>query len=280
MVDVGGANSIRSFSRSWARAAGFQEVIPQHPTFVFASEQEQAPMHSSEGIQYGHITDTEPGRGPRTNITDRNLLQQSLIPPSSSPGMGPSNVAPSNLASEEFPRLDQAEPLLNPLNDHRSQGLKIDSCERKTLESELSRALSPSGNLGSQHNIFTIPPYLASPPIVGSYSSFRSYGTMNSAVMKSSMAGAGPLWKLQQEIEAAAAMTDEPQSILVKEVEQDGKIVLAVEGQSTLPQTVFNSIKFVPPTSHHAYDSKKLQRLSSTKTASSSGLACSLFPLA
>jgi hypothetical protein len=33
--------------------------------------------------------------------------------------------------------------------------------------------------------------------------------------------------------------------ILVKEVEQDGKIVLAVEGQSTLPQTVFNSTKYV-----------------------------------
>jgi vesicular inhibitory amino acid transporter len=32
---------------------------------------------------------------------------------------------------------------------------------------------------------------------------------------------------------------------LVKEVEQDGKIVLAVEGQSTLPQTVFNSTKYV-----------------------------------
>ena len=30
--------------------------------------------------------------------------------------------------------------------------------------------------------------------------------------------------------------------ILVKEVEEDGKIILTVEGQSTLPQTIFNSI--------------------------------------
>ena len=35
--------------------------------------------------------------------------------------------------------------------------------------------------------------------------------------------------------------------MLVKEIEQDGEFVLAVEGQSTLPQTIFNSIKCVPP---------------------------------
>lgn len=29
--------------------------------------------------------------------------------------------------------------------------------------------------------------------------------------------------------------------LLVKEVEQDGKLVLVIDGQSTLPQTVFNS---------------------------------------
>jgi vesicular inhibitory amino acid transporter len=42
--------------------------------------------------------------------------------------------------------------------------------------------------------------------------------------------------------EEGAASEDEFPPILVREVEQDGKIVLTVEGQSTLPQTIFNSI--------------------------------------
>ncbi len=39
-----------------------------------------------------------------------------------------------------------------------------------------------------------------------------------------------------------ALQDSEIQPILVREVEQDGKMVLTVEGQSTLPQTIFNSI--------------------------------------
>lgn len=50
------------------------------------------------------------------------------------------------------------------------------------------------------------------------------------------------LWREPQEVPANVPDQEIP-PILVKEVEQDGKIVLAVEGQSTLPQTVFNSIK-------------------------------------
>jgi vesicular inhibitory amino acid transporter len=53
------------------------------------------------------------------------------------------------------------------------------------------------------------------------------------------MAHAGQLWRQQQ-----ASRVDEGgrEPLIVKEVEQDGKIVLAVAGQSTLPQTIFNSI--------------------------------------
>lgn len=56
------------------------------------------------------------------------------------------------------------------------------------------------------------------------------------------MAEAGELWRQQQ---VSGNVPDgEMEPILVKEVEQeDGKIVLTVKGQSTLPQTIFNSIK-------------------------------------
>jgi vesicular inhibitory amino acid transporter len=56
------------------------------------------------------------------------------------------------------------------------------------------------------------------------------------------MAQAAALWRQQQEV-GGNVPDGELAPILVKEVEQDGKFVLTVEGQSTLPQTVFNSTK-------------------------------------
>lgn len=75
-------------------------------------------------------------------------------------------------------------------------------------------------------------------PLPGSYGT--SYGTIRSTVNESSMVHAGLLWR--QEQEAGDKLPDgERPPLLVKEVEQDGKIVLVIDGQSTLPQTVFNS---------------------------------------
>ncbi|KFY10892.1 hypothetical protein V491_07424 [Pseudogymnoascus sp. VKM F-3775] len=75
-------------------------------------------------------------------------------------------------------------------------------------------------------------------PQPGSYGT--SYGTIRSTINESSMIHAGHLWRQQQE--AGDNLPDgERPPLLVKEVEQDGKIVLVIDGQSTLPQTVFNS---------------------------------------
>ena len=114
--------------------------------------------------------------------------------------------------------------------------------EAKALENELSLPLFrvPSRGSISGASIFAVPPHLASPPIVGSYGSNFDYGTIRSDVSRVSMAQAAALWQQQQET-GANVPDGELAPILVKEVEQDGKIVLAVEGQSTLPQTVFNS---------------------------------------
>lgn len=82
---------------------------------------------------------------------------------------------------------------------------------------------------------------------MGSYGSFRDYGAISSEDDDgygdtSSMSQAAELWR-QQQINGNVP-DGETQPILVKEVEQDdGKIVLTVKGQSTLPQTIFNSIK-------------------------------------
>jgi vesicular inhibitory amino acid transporter len=54
------------------------------------------------------------------------------------------------------------------------------------------------------------------------------------------MEHAGHLWRQQQAALARGGDADH-QPLLVKEVEVDGKVMLIVEGQSTLPQTIFNS---------------------------------------
>lgn len=86
--------------------------------------------------------------------------------------------------------------------------------------------------------MFGTPPDLSSSPIVGSYGSHRSYGTAHAELERLS---SGASWGHRVEEDSE----EEVPPMLVKEVEQDGKFVLAVEGQSTLPQTIFNSIKCV-----------------------------------
>ena len=113
--------------------------------------------------------------------------------------------------------------------------------EQKALEHELTQAFRVGSATTTAESIFAIPPHLATPPIVGSYGSIPDYGTIGSHTSQT-MQNAAALWRQQQEA-AAVAADGEIAPILVKEVEQDGKIILTVEGQSTLPQTVFNSIK-------------------------------------
>jgi len=86
-------------------------------------------------------------------------------------------------------------------------------------------------------SIFQIEPALAS-PFGGSYGA--TYGSLSSRVNESSIRHAGRLFMKQQ---AGTAEAKEIEPLLVKAVdpEGDGKIVNVVVGQSTLPQTIFNS---------------------------------------
>ncbi|KXX79474.1 Vacuolar amino acid transporter 1 [Madurella mycetomatis] len=219
LTDIGGVNSIRSFTRSWQRAAGFTEVIPQRPSFVFAPD--QAPIGGLDGgdvSPYGE-TDLEVASEPDT--VRQSLLRQRLEAESTPHEEGPEPGA-------------SRAPFRQPSVDFRER-------EQKALENELAQAFRVgSHSSASGGSIFAVPPHLSSPSLVGSYGSAVSYGTIRSDTSRASMAQAAALWRQQQE--AGGNVPDgEIEPILVKEVEQDGKIVLAVEGQSTLPQTVFNS---------------------------------------
>lgn len=225
LTDIGGVNSIRSFTKSWARAAGFAEVIPQRPSFVFAAD--QAPTGAPETIQYGR-SDVERGGHlhPRSSLLREHL-----------------EASPPDItiaaAQDESPEPGGSHPPTG--RQHQPDGDYREREQKAPLALELSQAFR-IGSHTTSHSIFAIPPHLATPPIIGSYSSYRTYGTIRSDVgQEPSMEQAAALWKQQQE--AGVNVPDgEVEPILVKEVEQDGKIVLTVEGQSTLPQTIFNSI--------------------------------------
>ncbi|KAI3337321.1 transmembrane amino acid transporter [Xylariaceae sp. AK1471] len=209
LTDIGGVNSIRSFNRSFQRAAAFPEIIPQRPAFVFAPGQE--PIYNTD-------VDALPGSP---------LLRHQL-------GATPSDNAIADTDHEDA-SLHSAS-LVTPTADDLLG-------ERKRLGSaNLRRVGSPSGSMRS-NSIFSTPPLLSAPPIFGSYGSVRSYGTvgdLESEASHASMREAAELWRQQQESGANLPDGERP-PILVKEVEQDGKIVLAVSGQSTLPQTIVNS---------------------------------------
>ncbi|KAI0847804.1 transmembrane amino acid transporter protein-domain-containing protein [Daldinia vernicosa] len=198
VADIGGVNSIRSFGRSWQRAAAFPEILPQHPTFVFAPDQEPVQSVDFEA-------------GPRASP-----LREDVEAPSPH-SIDHEEPGPAGAPSS---RIDEPEG------------------ERKRLGSEIYRVVSPSGS-PLNNSIFSVPPHLSVSPLVGSYGSIRSYGTIQSAT-QSSMIHAPELWRQQQEPGANVPDGERP-PILVKEVEQEGRLVLAVAGQSTLPQTVVNS---------------------------------------
>ena len=221
VADIGGVNSIRSFTRSWQRAAGFSEVIPQRPAFVFAPDQAPiaVPAPGAAPIQYGR-SDLEAGEStPRSS-----LLRQHFESAAGSPG------------HDEI-----AEPSTTTTAAAQRHSVDYREREAKALGDELAQGFRVGSATGS---IFAVPPHLATPPIVGSYGTIPDYGTIRSRVGSISRQSIDQVSVLWREPEVPANVPDqEIPPILVKEVEQDGKIVLAVEGQSTLPQTVFNSIK-------------------------------------
>ncbi|OAQ95844.1 hypothetical protein LLEC1_00260 [Akanthomyces lecanii] len=111
------------------------------------------------------------------------------------------------------------------------------------LDAEMAAGALAADSSSSRSSIFAAP-HLSSPSVIGSYGSYRGsqYGTMSSGVLRprasvinrrrSSAAASG--------IHEGPAFGEE-NPILVKEVKQGDKVVLTVDGQSTLPQSTFNA---------------------------------------
>ncbi|KAI4608220.1 hypothetical protein J4E90_003154 [Alternaria incomplexa] len=91
---------------------------------------------------------------------------------------------------------------------------------------------------GRGSSIFQIEPSLSS-PFGASYGT--GYGSLSSRVNESSMRHAGRLFT-EQQMKGVGEPEQEREPLLVKQVEEDGHIINVVVGQSTLPQTIFNSV--------------------------------------
>ncbi|KAF2728949.1 hypothetical protein EJ04DRAFT_516296 [Polyplosphaeria fusca] len=87
-------------------------------------------------------------------------------------------------------------------------------------------------------SIFSIEPALGS-PFGGSYGT--SYGSLSARVNESSMRHAGRLFT-EQQMKGATEPDQQREPLLVKQIEEDGHVINVVVGQSTLPQTIFNSV--------------------------------------
>ena len=105
-------------------------------------------------------------------------------------------------------------------------------------EAEQRRKTAKSTSDGAG-DILDRAPYLAS-PFASSYGGV--YGSLSSRTNDSSMRHAGRLFN-EQQVRGRQEPDKEQEPLLVQVIEQkDGKSVRVVVGQSTLPQTVFNSV--------------------------------------
>lgn len=144
--------------------------------------------------------------------------------------------------SDDASTLDQRAFLRSELRGSGRRGAEeaVDDEQQPTEESHLLPG-PVEGRLGEfrahRDSILSIAPSLSS-PFGGSYGT--GYGSLSARVNDSSMMHAGRLFNEQQMKSAVEAGEREP--ILVKQVEEDGKIINVVVGQSTVPQTIFNSV--------------------------------------
>ncbi|KAK4959595.1 hypothetical protein LTR66_013038 [Elasticomyces elasticus] len=125
-------------------------------------------------------------------------------------------------------------------NEVRRSSVAIDDEESVAPESSGTRrdlpVLERIASLRDD-NIFNIEPSLAS-SFGGNFGT--QYGSLAERVNESSMRHAGRLFRQQQA--GTTAPDKERAPLLVKRIEEeDGKVINVVVGQSTLPQTVFNS---------------------------------------
>ncbi|KAL1584447.1 hypothetical protein WHR41_06380 [Cladosporium halotolerans] len=208
---AGGVNSFDNFARSWQRAAGFYEIAPVRQGF----------RHSDAGQDFAR---EDVGETPKDQ---RSLLRQAFQEHERNRTSGTN----ANAIVEEDD-YDSGRPEASGASFGKSSGSGTLKGERQSLLRE---------RLSGVHDdsIFSIEPQLAS-PFGGSYGS--TWGSLSSRVNEPAVRHAGRLFR-QQQVTGSTDPDKEREPLLVKQVEEDdGRIVNVVVGQSTLPQTIFNSV--------------------------------------
>jgi vesicular inhibitory amino acid transporter len=209
--DAGGVNSLRNFANSWQRAVGFHEVAPVRQSFRYADDTDALQQSGDE---------EETGTTPRA-VQQRSLLRQQLeeqdrtvsddAVDDDSEGATPTATLSRTTSAQRNSEATEDQPLLQKVNSR-----------------------TPADD-----SIFLLEPSLAS-PFGGSYGS--TWGSLGARANESSMRHAGRLFR-EQQMRGTAMPDKERPPLMVKRVEEDdGKVVNVVVGQSTLPQTIFNSV--------------------------------------
>lgn len=143
--------------------------------------------------------------------------------------VGTSPMAQRSLLREQLARGEERAPD-DALEEEEEVGGNVAS-EQSPLVRRISR--------GRGESIIAIEPQLSS-PFGGSYGS--TWGSLSSRVNEPAMLHAGRLFR-EQQAKGTSEPDKEREPLLVKQIqEDDGKVINVVVGQSTLPQTIFNSV--------------------------------------
>ncbi|RKF57690.1 Vacuolar amino acid transporter 1 [Erysiphe neolycopersici] len=205
IAQVGGVNSIENFARSWTRAATFIEAIPQETSFVLEDDP-------------GSRGDDDSHRG-RDGLDSCGLLGTSTL--QNNLDVGSSRNA-----------IQRKLPSPNNQTNSYLERTRLDSFRFKNdIEGHSSSKESTSADIRQQCS-----------SLFGSYGS--SYEVLQSNLRATSMGNAGRIWRQQQHSknqDLSQSGQNERAPVILKEVEQDGKVVLMISGQSTLPQTLLNA---------------------------------------
>jgi vesicular inhibitory amino acid transporter len=209
ITQVGGVNSIANFASSWQRAVGFHEITPVRASFILAGDDDLAGDRRAhddtvtQATRHGQERGDLPVTGGYPYHTHhKSLLRQQLLAEGTSP-----------------------ESLV--VEGSAEGGPSHTAWENTVLISSPSR---------EQGDIFRHASHLATP--YGSYSS--TYGSLSAPLNQSSKSHAAQLYQ-EQQLHGTQEPGKEQEPLLMKRVEEDGKVILTVIGQSTLYQTVLNS---------------------------------------
>ena len=195
------------FAQSWQRAAEFFEITPARNSFRLVDDGDNIEEDFKRVNVEGNIRD------------QRSLLRQAL----ESDG----RRAPEHVISDDSEEAESA-PLIR--RDAKSPAPP----DRATVP------LQPVAHRSSSRSrsIFSLEPSLSS-PFGGLYgTSYSSYITRLDE--RSTMPASRPFDDHFESGLDDSKTSREP--LLVRQVEEDGKVISIIVGQSTLPQTIFNSV--------------------------------------